>query len=598
MRSAGVRSRGRLVSVWWVVSVVLSFMWMVGLVLSFTAVEADGQDLDTEVAGGLMDFDPVPASFYEGLQFDMREVPLPSIPDYEVSITEFGALGDGETLNTQAFERAIDHVTERGGGRVVVPKGIWLTGPLILQSNLNLHLERGAIVLFSDDFDHYPLIETSFEGLETYRALSPIYGRGLENVAITGEGVFDGSGEAWRPLDRAEVTERMWQERIASGGILSEDGETWYPSESSMRGDPGNFNVPLDRTTRKEFEEVKDFLRPVMVSIRESRNVLLDGPTFQNSPAWMLHPLMSENVILRNLTILNPTWARNGDGLDLESTRNAVIYDNRFDVGDDAICIKSGKNEDGRRRGMPTENVIIRQNTVYQAHGGFVIGSEMSGGVRNVQVTDNLFMGTDVGIRFKSTRGRGGVVENIFISDIDMKDIVTEPVRINLYYGGEAPSPDQKAEVVDQKKASEKLPPVSEETPRFRNIHITDILCRGARTAMWIQGLPEMPVENVTISNARITSERGALVTDIEGFTLENTAITVDDGPVVYLQDARGTTLRNMALAYSEDAQPGVGVSISGPLAERIRLVGVSFDRVAEPILTGTDVADRAVVRE
>ena len=554
------------------------------------ALELRAQDRDY--------FQPVPASFYEDLPFDMPEVSVPAIPDYTVSIVEFGAVGDGKTPAGDAIEAAIEHVAGKGGGRVVVPRGIWLTGPIILKSNLNLHVERGALVVFSRNLDDYPLIETSFEGLDTYRAISPIYGIGLENVAITGEGVFDGSGDAWRPLDRAEVTERHWKEHIARGGVLSEDGETWYPSESSMRGDPGNFNVPLDRTTREEFEEVRDFLRPVMVSIRESKNVLLDGPTFQNSPAWMLHPLMSENVIIRNLTILNPVYARNGDGLDLESSKNVFVYENAFDVGDDAMCIKSGKNEDGRRRGMPTENVVMRDNTVYKAHGGFVVGSEMSGGVRNVSVTNNLFMGTDVGIRFKSTRGRGGVVENIYISDIDMLDIVTEPIRINLYYGGEAPSPGQKFSVVDRKKAAEERPPVTVETPRFRNIHIENILCRGAHTALWIQGLPEMPVENVSIRNSTIAAGRGALVADIDGLVLSGVDITVEEGPVVYLQDARGASLKDVVLGFEQEAAPGTAVSITGPFTERISLTGMELENVNEAVRTGPSVSAQEVVQE
>src|SRR5690606_35184650 len=184
---------------------------------------------------------------------------------------------------------------------------------------------------------------------------------------------------------------------------------------------------------------VKDFLRPVMVSLVGCNKVLLDGPTFQNSPAWNLHPLMCSNVILRNLTVRNPWYSQNGDGVDLESCKNVLIYNNTFDVGDDAICFKSGKNEDGRKRGMATENVIVKNNVVYHGHGGFVIGSEMSGGVKNVHVSNCTFLGTDVGLRFKSTRGRGGVVENIYISDIDMTNIPTESIRFNMFYGGNAP---------------------------------------------------------------------------------------------------------------------------------------------------------------
>ena len=543
-------------------------------------------------------FQPVPDSLYEGLAFDMPKVQVPTFPEYTVSIKEYGAVGDGETLNTEAFEKAITHVSERGGGRVVVPKGIWRTGPIVLKSNVNLHARQGALVVFSDNFDLYPLIETSFEGLDTYRCMSPIYAKGVENVAITGEGVFDGSGGAWRPVHRSELTKSQWEEKVASGGVVAEtEGQTtWYPSEESRQGDPGNFNVPPDRNTREDYMEVKDFLRPVMISIRESEHVLLDGPTFQNSPAWMLHPLMSENLIIRNLKIRNPVYAMNGDGLDLESSKNVVIYENSFDVGDDAICIKSGKNEDGRERGMPTENVIIRDNTVYRAHGGFVVGSEMSGGVRNIAVSDMTFIGTDVGVRFKSTRGRGGVVENIYISDINMIDIVTEPIRFNLYYDGEAPSPNQKAEVVDEKKMEEQIPEVNEETPQFRNIHLENILCQGARTALWIQGLPEMNVQNVQLENVRITAQRGGLVTDTDGLHWDDVTLTLQEGPGLYLSNAHNVQLRQSEIAFR--GAPGVGLRLEGPFTEKIALDGMRFTNAEMEVSRGPNVESDRVSRD
>ncbi len=413
-------------------------------------------------------------SVYSGVEFEMPVVQEPSFADYSVSITDFGAVGDALTPNGNAFAQAIQQVSENGGGRVIVPRGIWLTGPIQMKSNINLHLEDGAVIRFSSDFDEYPLIKTSFEGLDTYRCMSPIHAHNLENIAITGNGVIDGNGDAWRPVKKSKMTASQWKNLVQSGGVLSDDGKIWYPSEKSKAGDSrDNFNVP-DFNNREAFEQVKDFLRPVMVSIKECKKVLLDGPTFQNSPAWNIHPLMSEDVTIRNLTIRNPWYSQNGDGLDLESCKNVVIYNNTFDVGDDAICFKSGKNEDGRRRGMPTENVIVKNNIVYHGHGGFVVGSEMSGGVKNVHVSDCVFMGTDTGLRFKSTRGRGGIVENIFISNIDMIDIPTEPIRFNLFYGGDAPVMDDGGNSAPSEQRAEAVP-VTEETPSFRNIFMKNI---------------------------------------------------------------------------------------------------------------------------
>ena len=266
-------------------------------------------------------------------------------------------------------------------------------------------------------------------------------------------------------------------------------------------------------TRKEQFEAVKDFMRPVMVSLISCKKVLLDGPTFQNSPAWNLHPLMCEDVTLRNLNVRNPWFSQNGDGLDLESCKNAVVYDNIFDVGDDAICFKSGKDKDGRDRGIPTENVIVKNNVVYHGHGGFVVGSEMSGGVKNVHVSNCMFMGTDIGLRFKSTRGRGGVVENIWISNIDMINIPTEAISFNLFYGGNSPvlEADQKAST---EARDEKLVPVTEETPSFKNIYMKNINVAGADKALVLQGLPEMNLQNVSLENATLKAKNGISAVD------------------------------------------------------------------------------------
>jgi len=314
-------------------------------------------------------------SIYEGVEFDMPKVKVTSFPDLTINIKDHGAVSDGLTKNTDAFAKAIEAVSKNGGGKVLVPRGIWLTGPIAFKSNVNLHLEAGALLLFSKDFDDYHLIETSFEGLNTVRNVSPIYAKGVENIAITGSGTIDGNGDAWRPVKKSKMTDAQWKKLVKSGGVLNEKGDMWFPSESSRAGAvaSSNFNVP-DLIDQTELAKVKDFLRPVMVSIVDSKRILLDGVTFQNSPAWNIHPLMSEDIIIRNLNVRNPWYSQNGDGLDLESCKNVLIYNNTFDVGDDAICFKSGKDKDGRDRDIPTENVIVKNNIVYHAHGGFVIG--------------------------------------------------------------------------------------------------------------------------------------------------------------------------------------------------------------------------------
>lgn len=379
---------------------------------------------------------------YKSLAFKMDEVQMPVFPQRKVSIINYGAVGDGVKLNTEAFNKAMTDLSKKGGGTLVVPKGVWFTGPIVFQSNINLHLEKGALLMFTPDFNAYPLIKTVFEGLETRRCQSPVSGRNLVNIAITGEGAINGSGEAWRPLKKAKVTEAHWKSVVASGGVLMNSGY-WFPSENSLRGAKAseeNFNVPKKPLNDAEWDSVKDFMRPVMISFIQCNKVLLEGVLFENSPSWNIHPFMCENVILDGVFVRNPAYAQNGDGLDLESCKNALIVNSTFDVGDDAICLKSGKDEEGRRRGVPTENVIVDNCKVFKGHGGFVVGSEMSGGVRNISVSNCLFLGTDVGLRFKSNRGRGGVVENIFIDGISMFDIVTDSFLFDLYYGGKSAS--------------------------------------------------------------------------------------------------------------------------------------------------------------
>ena len=262
---------------------------------------------------------------YKNLPFDLPRVQAPVFPDTRVELTQFGAVGDGKTLCTEAFARAIDELEARGGGHLVVPAGIWFTGPIVLKSNIDLHLEKGAVILFSPDVDLYPLVETVFEGLDTRRCQSPISGRNLVNVAITGQGAIDGNGHFWRPLKKGKVTESQWKQTIARGGVFKRP-DYWFPYPETLRGDTiSNMNVPQNLKTEEEWHSVRHFLRPVMVSLIECKNVWLQGVIFQNSPAWNLHPLLCENVLVEDVLVRNPSYAQNGDGLDLESCRNSLI---------------------------------------------------------------------------------------------------------------------------------------------------------------------------------------------------------------------------------------------------------------------------------
>ena len=456
-------------------------------------------------------------ALYEGLPFKMPRVALPSIPSREVVLTDFGGVGDGVALNTDAFARAIAALSQKGGGRLVVPAGIWLTGPIGLESHIELYVDKDAVIVFSTDQNLYPIIDTNFEGLDVRRCLSPIHAEGAHDIAITGGGIIDGSGDAWREVKRRKVSDDQWKVVLQRGGIVSDDGKNWFPDEgyAKARATAGSLNYPdpsLDE------QEIKTFLRPVLVSLRECERVLIEDCTFQNSPCWNLHPLWCRDVIIRNVTVRNPHYSANGDGIDIDGCENVILTGSSFDVGDDAICIKSGKDEDGRRHARTCRNLIIADCTVYHGHGGFVVGSEMSGGVENIRVTRCRFIGTDVGLRFKSTRGRGGLVKDIWCDHIYMKDIVSYGVIFNLYYAGVAAT-DMDAD------AKADIQPVDETTPEFRDLHFADIVCSGADQAIFVNGLPELPVRNVDFHNSTFTAKKEAEIHFAENITFENVIV-------------------------------------------------------------------------
>ena len=488
---------------------------------------------------------------YKDLAFTMQKVQAPEFPATQVSLADYGGVGDGIILNTVAFKNAIQGLSKKGGGKLVVPPGIWLTGPIELKSNINLYLEKGSVILFSQDFNLYPLVDMVFEGLSTRRCQSPISGKDLVNVAITGEGSINGSGQAWRPLKKSKVTDSKWKEVVKSGGVLKEK-DYWFPSAKSLKGQSmSDMNVPTGKLTDNEWNEIKDFLRPVMISFVECKNVMLQGVLFENSPSWNIHPLMCENVIIDHIFARNPAYAQNGDGLDVESCKNVLVVNSTFDVGDDGICIKSGKDEEGRKRARATENVIVDNCKVFQGHGGFVVGSEMSGGVRNVSVSNCEFLGTDVGLRFKSNRGRGGVVENIYIHNIYMLNIVTDSFLFDLYYGGKSASEAQ--EDNNQGLNDSKELPVTDETPCFKNIFVKNIVSSNAHRAMYFNGLPEMNILNINLENAVITSQLGAELIESDGVKFNNVTVIPSQGAAFILKNVKNFTATN--LKYPKDLQ-------------------------------------------
>ena len=494
------------------------------------------------------------------------------------SITKFGAVPDGYKLNTKSINDAITAVNKKGGGVVLVPAGLWLTGPVVIKSNVNLHLAQGATLLFTADKSQYPLVAANWEGLPQMRNQSPVSATDAVNIAITGKGIIDGNGDPWRAVKSDKLTASQWKKLVASGGVLSEDKKTWYPSEGFMKGSkmPANPGMITPDRDAAYYESIKDFLRPNMVLFTKCKNVLLEGVIFQNSPAWCLHPLMCENLTVKNIFVKNPWYAQNGDGIDVESCKNVLIENSVFDVGDDALCMKSGRDAEGRKRGMPTENVIIRGCTVYASHGGFVIGSEMSGGARNIYVSNCTFIGSDIGLRFKTTRGRGGVVENIFIKDIYMKDIPAEAILFDMYYMAKDP-----VALAGEKRELPKVEfkPVDETTPSFRNFHISNVYCNGAEKGIFLRGVPEMHVKDIVLENMVLQADKGIDVQEASNITFRNIkVISKETNPVVDVIQSDNLVFDN--ITYKEGAE--LLFRISGDRSKDIKVKNTDASKVKE----------------
>ena len=430
-------------------------------------------------------------------------VQLPHFPQRVISLADFAPCADlfssqaGKT-NARAIQGAIDQLSLQGGGRLLVPAGFWACGPIVLKSGVELHLERGAMLKFIKTKEDFPLCFTDYEGLRAIRTVSPISSDGASDIAITGEGMIDGSGDLWRPVKKFKLTDIQWNALLAKGGRVLEGKETvWFPTETSFQG-------ALDLAAHGEADALEkaeacwDFYRPVMVDLRRSKKVLLKGVTFANSPAWNIHLWFCEDATIDHIQVKNAYWAQNGDGIDVESSQKVEIKDSVFETGDDAICLKSGKNAQARKIPGCCEHIWIHDCTVYQGHGGFVIGSEMSRGVQNVLVQRCLFVATDVGVRIKSTLGRGGVVRDIDIQDIRMVDIKNEAIILTMGYALNSITLDERP-----------IQKSEEDVPRFTDITMRGMHFLGQKTRIRIEPLAQRPdtIRNITITGIRYDGE-------------------------------------------------------------------------------------------
>ena len=392
-----------------------------------------------------------------------------------IDMRKAGAKPDGVKLNTVLINKTIDKLNAKGGGTLYFPAGTYLTGAIKLKSNITIELEAGATLLFSDNFDDYlPFVEMRHEGI-MMKSFSPlIYAVDAENITIKGEGTIDGQGKKW------------WDEFMRVIIDMKKNGKKDINKYQPM-WDEVNDAKAIAADINEDYSEAlqRRFFRPPFIQPIRCKNIRIQGIRIINSPFWTVNPEFCENITIDGITINNPL-SPNTDGINPESCRYVRISNCHISVGDDCITLKSGRDKQARDLGWANENITITNCTMLAGHGGVVIGSEMSGGVKKVVISNCVFDGTDRGIRIKSTRGRGGVVEDIQVSNIVMKNIQREAFILNLKYS--------------------KMPeePLSERTPIFRNINISNITANGVNIPIKIVGLEEAPIDGITFNNIYI----------------------------------------------------------------------------------------------
>lgn len=401
-----------------------------------------------------------------------KQIKRTSFPKKTYSILDFGAKEGAGNVNHEAINLAILTCNQNGGGTVLVPKGEFYTGPVTLKSNVRLHLEEGAELKFSSDKRLYtPVVLTRWEGVDCYNLRPLIYAYGETNIAITGKGTIDGqaTNENWWSMcgsPRYGWKEGMVAQRNGGRAKLLQYAETF---------------TPIDQR-QMTFE---DGLRPQLINFYRCNTILIEDVTLKNSPFWVIHPLFCESVIVRGVSVYS--HGPNSDGCDPESSKNVLIENCVFDTGDDCIAIKSGRNADGRKWSVPSENIIVRNCEMKDGHGGVVIGSEISGGYRNLFV-ENCKMDSpnlDRVIRIKTSNCRGGVIENVFVRNIEVGECREAVLKINLLY--------ESNEICDRS-----FPPV------VRNVHLENVSSQKSRYGVLISGLTEsINVSNISVYNSR-----------------------------------------------------------------------------------------------
>ncbi len=442
------------------------------------------------------------------------------------NVLDYGAAGNGIAKETGAINRAIKAIERAGGGTLYFPAGKYLTGSIHMVDNLTIHLEAGAELLYSGDPADSPLVESRWEGTSTYTYGPLIYANGKQNLAITGRGVINGVGKNWwwrttegspgPKRDHAMVAKTEWREKI-------------YPRVHKE-----------GKLAKEDYKLSAEFTRPSLVVFFECKNIRVDGVTLTMSPMWLMHAIYSEDINVTGVRFVSEHGGPNGDGFDIDSCRNVRVSDCFFDTGDDCIVIKSGKDDDGRRVARPTEFVTITNCVFYAGHGAVVIGSETSGGINNIVASNNVCKGTDRGIRIKTMRGRGAVIQNVRFDNWVIEGTPKEAIHITANY----------AKVPEE--------PKSERTPVIRNVSISNITVVDAKQVVGIAGLPEQYIENLRLTDITGTGEIGFVADSVDGLELRDVRIDAKTGPAFTFSKSRNLFLDTLTSLNAPGRKPSV----------------------------------------
>ncbi len=415
----------------------------------------------------------------------------PQFPDRDFPVADFGAAGDGERDDSQAIKAAIEACHEAGGGRVYVGPGNYITGPVHLKSNVNLHLAEGATLLFKTDPDAYlPQVYTRWEGVECMNYSPLVYAMGQENIAITGKGTLDGRADDtnWWP----------WKGKTEFGWEKGDPEQTPARDRLIAMADEG---IPVEERIFGN----GDYLRPNFIQPYRCRNVLIEGVTILRSPMWEVHPVLCRNVTVRGITVVS--HGPNNDGCNPESCQDVLIEDCVFDTGDDCIAIKSGRNTDGRRVAVAAENIIVRNCQMRDGHGGVVIGSEISGGCRNVFV-ENCVMDSpnlDRAIRIKTNSVRGGLIDGVYVRNVMIGQVAETVFKVNFLY---------------EEGAGHGFNPV------VQNVYFENVRSRESRFPFYIIGYEDSPVRNLHFKDCRFEGvKEPSVIRHVENMVLDNVII-------------------------------------------------------------------------